>query len=206
MLTSCRLEDTEGLTPVQATTRGVVLLCLHHCNHPVYPAAHHRQVRHHHWTTVHFPQTLIFFFTTRAERSSLLPANGPLPSVNQRVESGLASFFIFAKSWRWNFHFVMTAILISSSLHISSKTPTFLCVQGKKKTKQTDPKTSSTINCTSASPASTSRPVSASKKQLRRILLSFCLLLLYLRVGWFVVVTSESSLLLCNVGGRDQRL
>lgn len=127
-LTSCTLEDTEGLTPVQATTSRVWLLCLHHCNHPVYPAAHHRQVRHHHRTTVHFPQTLIFFFTTWAGRSSLLPANGPLPSVNQRAESGLASFFIFAKSWRWNFHFVMTTIPISSSLYISSKTPTFLCV------------------------------------------------------------------------------
>lgn len=127
-LTSCRLEDTQGLTPVQATTSRVWLLRLHHCNHPVYPAAHHRQVRHHHRTTVHFPQTLIFFFTTRAGRSSLLPATGPLPSVNQRVESGLATFFICAKSWRWNFHFVMTAIRISSSLYISSKTPTFLCV------------------------------------------------------------------------------
>lgn len=71
---------------------------------------------------------------------------------------------------------------------------------------RTDPTTSSTVNRTSASPASTSRPVSGSKKQPRRILLSFCLLLLHLRVGWFVVVTSESSLLLCNVGGRDQRL
>lgn len=31
------------------------MLCLHQCDHSVYPTAHHRQIRHYQRTAVHFP-------------------------------------------------------------------------------------------------------------------------------------------------------
>lgn len=87
-----------------------------------------------------------------------------------------------------------------------SSTPNFLCFESEKNSQ-----TSRSENCVSASLAIMSHSVAASRKQLRHTfhISPFSvvfLLLLYLRVGVIVVVTSESSLLLCNVEGRDQRL
>lgn len=85
-----RVVDREELTPVQVMICWVWLLCLHDCYHPIYPATHHRQIRHHDRTTVHFVNAILLS-ETLIRRSSLRPANGPLPSLNQREESGLAS-------------------------------------------------------------------------------------------------------------------
>lgn len=66
--------DTVELTPVQVRTRRAWMMCLHNRYHPIYPAAHYGQIRHHNWTTIHFfPQNFPFLYKTR---TFLCSANG----------------------------------------------------------------------------------------------------------------------------------